>query len=180
MPRSSTSSPFRFAVAAATGLLAASSALASDAQVQLDAHRGLLATAPAMPPAAMTKKPPTPPGEFDKKDYNGKKPSGLCCENFSGNVNACNASKLGCKFKNKTGKCIIEKGVTKRCKQWKKLCNSRNGTRPAKGIPPGQADCNKTTRKSAFGYPRVYPCKWNKSKGKCQIRTAGTKWKKDD
>ena len=80
------------------------SALASE--VQLDAHRGLLATAPAMPPAAMTKKPPTPPGEFDKEDYNGKKPSGLCCENFSGNVNACNASKLGCKFKNKTGKCV--------------------------------------------------------------------------
>ena len=45
--------------------------------------------------------------------------------------------------------------------------------------PVRQHAGNKTTRKSAFGYPRVYPCKWNKSKGKCQIRTAGTKWKKD-
>ena len=46
--------------------------------------------------------------------------------------------------------------------------------------PVRQHAGNMTTRKSAFGYPRVYPCKWNKSKGKCQIRTAGTKWKKDD
>ena len=176
MPRSA-ASPFRFAVVAATGLLAAAGALAGEVQVD---HRGLLATAPAMPPA-MTKKPPTPPGAFTPEDYNGKKKTGLCCENFSGNENACAASKLGCKWKKKTGKCIIEKGVTKRCKQWKNLCNKRTGTRPVdKGIPPGQADCNKTTRKSAFNYPRVYPCKWNKSKGKCQIRTEGTKWKRDD
>ena len=51
-----------------------------------------------MPPA-MTKKPPTPPGAFTPEDYNGKKKTGLCCENFSGNKNACNASKLKCKFK---------------------------------------------------------------------------------
>ena len=80
----------------------------------MDAHRGLLATAPAMPPA-MTKKPPTPPGAFTPEDYNGKKKTGLCCENFSGNKNACNASKLKCKFKKKTGKCVIEPGTTKRC-----------------------------------------------------------------
>ena len=84
------------------------------AELQQVDHRGLLATAPAMPPA-MTKKPPTPPGAFTPEDYNGKKKTGLCCENFSGNENACAASKLGCKWKKKTGKCIIEKGVTKRC-----------------------------------------------------------------
>ena len=67
-----------------------------------------------MPPA-MTKKPPTPPGAFTPEDYNGKKKSGLCCENFSGNENACAASKLDCKWKKKTGKCVIEEGVTKRC-----------------------------------------------------------------
>ena len=52
------------------------------------------------------------------------------------------------------------------------------GPRPL--TPVRQRAGNKTTRKSAFNYPRVYPCKWNKSKGKCQIRTEGTKWKRDD
>merc|ERR1719476_420691 len=106
------------------------------------------------------------PGEFTPKDYRGKA-NGLCCENFSGNKNACKASKLKCLWRNGSDRCLAG-NKSKTCLRFKQLCNKQKNKKR----------CENTKRKSANGFPKVNPCSWAEKKKKCRPNAGKTKFEK--